>query len=209
MDPELATDRMQWLAYEPQTFGAGRDPKMVYDDIPFNRSVSRPLHPVCDVSVEGVVELRGHGRFGLRYQSHSGVSKQLIYDVNASTIRDDEDRDHGHFAELEFAFRFERRHELVRFLLAGMKPIELPLEEGNGAGRFLIGAEALASTLSDLVVRRAGYVTMDAPYVVEDFRWNLMSDEFFVLGDNAPVSRDSRHFSPIRRSKLVGIVRRY
>ncbi len=36
----------------------------------------------------------------------------------------------------------------------------------------------------------------------------LAADEFFLLGDNQPVSTDSRHFGPISRSKIVGVVRK-
>ena len=38
-------------------------------------------------------------------------------------------------------------------------------------------------------------------------RWRLGDDEFFLAGDCAERSRDSRAFGPVRRPELVGLVR--
>lgn len=205
---QVASEHMHWLLFEPRP-DAGDDVNVVYDDIGFNRGVSRRLHPVVDVCVEGVVSLRGRGEFALWLQSDVGASKKLIYDVGANVLRDHEDRQYGHYSDREFTFRVERGRQVSRFTLAGHPPIELPVEQAMDGGRFLIGARGLDVTVRDLVVRRAGFVTLDAPHLVEESHWNLASDEYFLLGDNAPVSRDSRHFSPIRRSQLLGIVRRH
>ena len=40
--------------------------------------------------------------------------------------------------------------------------------------------------------------------VLNDFRLQLGEDEYFLLGDNPPNSRDSRHYGPIKRSAIVG-----
>jgi hypothetical protein len=37
----------------------------------------------------------------------------------------------------------------------------------------------------------------------------LGSDELFVLGDNSPVSEDSRNFGPVHRSQLLGTLVRW
>jgi signal peptidase I len=38
--------------------------------------------------------------------------------------------------------------------------------------------------------------------------FHLGPDEFFVLGDNPPFSRDSRHYGAVPRDRIVGVVRR-
>ncbi len=38
--------------------------------------------------------------------------------------------------------------------------------------------------------------------------FHLGPDEFFVLGDNPPFSRDSRHYGAVQRDRIVGVVRR-
>ena len=40
----------------------------------------------------------------------------------------------------------------------------------------------------------------------EAVKFELGADEYFVLGDNAPISIDSRIFGPIRRTSIVGLV---
>ena len=37
--------------------------------------------------------------------------------------------------------------------------------------------------------------------------FHLSANEFFVLGDNPPFSRDSRHYGAVDRSRILGVVR--
>jgi type IV secretory pathway protease TraF len=74
--------------------------------------------------------------------------------------------------------------------------------------RLSIGARSGAVSVDRLEVTRDVYYLsplgrsddweMDEP---------LGEDEYFLLGDNAPNSVDSRHYGPIRREALVGDVR--
>ena len=42
---------------------------------------------------------------------------------------------------------------------------------------------------------------------IEGRRWQLGEDQFFLLGDLAEHSRDSRSFGPVNREELIGPVR--
>ena len=77
------------------------------------------------------------------------------------------------------------------------------------AGTFSIGGGHLRVTVSELVVWRDAYVTQDAPAFIKSPNWQLGSQQYFVLGDNSPVSRDSRQYAAISRADLVGFVRRF
>ena len=80
---------------------------------------------------------------------------------------------------------------------------------GGGTSRpFALGGRALQATIGGLFIERDTYVTVDSPRPVEG-SWQLGDDEFFLLGDNSPVSNDSRHWSnPVRRGHVQGLARR-
>jgi type IV secretory pathway protease TraF len=76
------------------------------------------------------------------------------------------------------------------------------------ASPFAIGAVAANLEIRDLRVLR------DVYYLDHHGRANdwaspspLAADEFFLLGDNVPSSRDSRHFGPVRREAMIGVIR--
>ncbi len=55
------------------------------------------------------------------------------------------------------------------------------------------------------VVKRLAAVPGEA-FITDDCRWRLGPDEFFLLGDAASRSSDSRRFGPVARQELIGQV---
>jgi hypothetical protein len=62
----------------------------------------------------------------------------------------------------------------------------------------------------DLVIRRDRYLTIDSPNSSQTqtrTTFPLKSNEYLLLGDNYPVSEDSRHWAfDVQRSHLLGRV---
>ena len=89
------------------------------------------------------------------------------------------------------------------------------LPPGNeNVSRLAVGSQSLRVTVSDLRVRRDVYYTPEIVGVLanrtDDYR--LGEDEFFVLGDNSPVSLDSRRDAAVAivlRADLLGRVWRW
>jgi signal peptidase I len=81
---------------------------------------------------------------------------------------------------------------------AASQPVPRPLA---------IGASRASIEIRDLRVLRDLYY-LDPNGRGDD--WQIASplaaDEYFLVGDNVPSSRDSRHFGPVRRAALLGIV---
>jgi hypothetical protein len=94
-------------------------------------------------------------------------------------------------------------------------PSEADCLPGNeNISRLAVGSQSLRVTVSDLRVRRDVYYTPEIVGVLAnrtgDYR--LGEDEFFVLGDNSPVSLDSRRDAAVAivlRADLLGRVWRW
>jgi type IV secretory pathway protease TraF len=69
-----------------------------------------------------------------------------------------------------------------------------------------MGAQGLAVRLDNLTLYRDLYYGTQAVGVRPPLTgaWRLAADEYFLLGDNAPVSLDSRRWGPVPRRLVVG-----
>ena len=76
-----------------------------------------------------------------------------------------------------------------------LRYVEKP-EPSPGPGQLLIKVEAIGVNYIDTYFRSGGY-PRETPFI-------LGADEYFVLGDNSPVSNDSRFWttSPVVRREL-------
>lgn len=68
----------------------------------------------------------------------------------------------------------------------------------------LVAARPSACAGRAVVKRIAGTPADDV--AIEGRSWHLGEDEFFLLGDRAEESRDSRRFGPVSRRELIGRV---
>jgi type IV secretory pathway protease TraF len=88
--------------------------------------------------------------------------------------------------------------------LAGTAAVDLP-DGTQLAAQLAIRAVAGEAIVSDLVVRRPLAYRIDLRQAAR-FDWpiRLGDGEYYVLGDNSPLSIDSRHFGAIRGEGLIG-----
>lgn len=212
--PQVGDNSVHWLTYHHLNAVQGTDAGKIYDDIPFNRTVRRSLNDCRNVSVEGQALLQGSGRLLLKYEI--GESSWILdYNVSNKTARIVHGRASKYiqfFSSDRFRFRIERLDNEILFSIDGEVEARCRIEDAEiqpRTGRCFIGTVGLPMTLSDLLVKRLGYISIDAPEPVTTKCWQLGDDEYFLLGDNSPVSRDSRHWRAIKKSDLVGFVRRF
>ncbi len=222
--PEHATDgkgSIDWLGYHHP----GDQP--ISDDVPYNQGESRALNEVSDLLVTCRVKLTGRGE--LTFSATAGQRRFTIgLAPNAARLRLIEadqpsievalDKSAaaalargGALLELAMVDRqvllaVDRRVQLVYVYPpsdAPDRPTSRPLA---------IGSRGLGAQISELVVWRDVYYT--ATYTEKgatggseaEATFRLAADEFFVLGDNSPISADSRSWTHagLRAKLLVG-----
>ena len=73
---------------------------------------------------------------------------------------------------------------------------------------FRVGTVNDSAQLNRLIISRGVYFYNDRTRRASAAPVKLKSDEYFVLGDNPPLSRDSRQFlKPLKKSDILGIVK--
>lgn len=214
VDAEAGTKEHQ-LSYRHEDAHQGTEPAVVYDDNPFNASVSRMLTPATTIRFAGVATLEGTGQLLLRCNvgnDHCNVvvdsakrawwiegDEVAIHKVQADTI------EFQLIVEESFGIRIDRDVVWVPRTSNSIGASKTPA----GQARFVVGAKGLSASITRLRVDKLANVTLDSPRRSTDREWRLRDDEFFLLGDNAPVSIDSRHWpTPVRSNRFVGIVSR-
>ncbi len=171
------------------------------DDLPYNASLSRRLNAVSDLAVSATITPGS----GLRVSVSIGRAQFDLDDSGAARLVIDgtllESVDRGLPSEpfLLEASTFDRLALLAvdgEVWLAGPLPRLDPIErvEAAVAGE---GSQLAATTLW----RDVYY---EPPPGASPQSWTLEPGEVFLLGDNAPVSIDSRRWGPVRRNSIVG-----
>jgi signal peptidase I len=221
-DPAATTD---WLVYHHWRCIKGPWPRTeaypVLDNYGYNQAVSRQLHQVADLYL--VCRARfGPGQGSMLVRMHDGcdwVELRLNPATRQAVVRCDE-RPLAQTALPPVAYARGVTIEValcdrqVLLAIAGLPVIATAYESSEDdlhavAEPIQIGAAGGVMDLARLQVMR------DIHYL--DPRglgrsWTsprrLGPDEFFVLGDNVPISRDSRHapLGSVRRARLLGRV---
>jgi signal peptidase I len=224
---ERPANDLDWIAYHHWACFAGSvsrtEPSPILDNYGYNQRVSRQLHAARDVLL--VARLMVSDRAGgLAFEVSDGSEAfgvVLDFDRRTTTLRRGsqplDQRElpadaYRHGARIELALcdgqvlfavdeQLVFREEYVRSDVAG-ETVEL------SAPRLRIGARGTLASVDRLQVFRDIYyldpLATGRPWQVPQ---RLGAAEIFVVGDNVPISRDSRHGGPVPLQHVVGAVR--
>lgn len=143
----------------------------------------------------------------------AGASILIIYGFIAqpfvvegtSMVPNFQDKNYLIVDELTYRLRAPERGEVIVF--------RAPPEPSKYYIKRIVGLPGETVTIKGDVVTVNGSV-LDEKYLSaadlkfsNDLTYALKSDEYFVMGDNRPVSSDSRSWGPLKKSYIVGMVR--
>ncbi len=179
-------DDWHWLRYQHP------NGEPITDDAAYNAGLTRRLFPVRYLCFSANVHVQGQGQLAVRFDNGEQFSWEG--DLRGDVLLE--------------VFTFDRRCQV--FLdgeLAATNYFASTTPIIGSAGPLAIGAKNLAVALSDLRVyhdiyhaslnEELGIARTTSPIV-------LGANEIFVLGDNVPVSLDSRYWGPVPLRLLVG-----
>ena len=231
---------IDWIGYHHLDFHQGhlRAIDQITDNYAYNQTLSRRLHSTDDLILSAQVQCHGGGSLFFQVsayrlqldcdqESDQGCGKlqdsgkqiaEFAWDparlqspaqVEVATV------DKQFFFVIDGNVVFSCDLESVARLISPHISNGTDLSPGNeNVSRLAVGSQSLRVTVSDLRVRRDVYYTPEIVGVLanrtDDYR--LGEDEFFVLGDNSPVSLDSRRDAAVAivlRADLLGRVWRW
>lgn len=164
-----------WLEYHHRAVHDRLRPDVIRDEVPGNTTEVRALRPVDRLL--------------------------LSFRVRATTA-----------ITIEVKFRLEgKSHSIRRDLAGGARHLDVDsasvpgTADPTGGAPISIRLTRGAAVLSELSIRRPLVFRME-PVDAMQVHWPLVlgPSQFYVLGDNVPLSIDSRQFGPISIDQLVG-----
>ena len=210
---------IDWLTYVHWRRSAGNPPTIaespVFDEDGYNQTVSRQLNPVTDLMLICRLSATGHGT--LRLKARDGREEfQIALDVGSGAIAVARG---GRTVETVQAGAglLDRPTELLLSLIdrqiivaiGGRQRLcyryEPPARPVRTTSKpFAIGDSGLDVRISRLQIWRDVYYTPPPGGGPAPTR-RLAGDEFYILGDNSPISRDSRPWTggDVLHGKLV------
>ena len=227
---------IDWLVYEHVDFHRGhrRTTGRITDNYAYNQALSRRLYRTDDLIFSAQIQCSGNGQLffqvgdcclqldcsqerGTLCESGQRVADFLWdpTDLHASVRVDIAAVDKQFFFVIdgEVIFRCNLESDLVSDSTQNATD-SICIAEKNDMFPLALGSQSLRVTLKEILVRRDIYYTPDVRGVlgIRTNNYNLGEDEFFVLGDNSPVSLDSRRdldAAILHRSDLLGRVWRW
>ncbi|MDG2382710.1 MAG: S26 family signal peptidase [Pirellulaceae bacterium] len=208
------TAAYSWLVFSPRE-RLGRQPTAVFDDYPYNQSTSRQLQVVNDLLLTVEPETENCDELKFRLQQSDQVW-EVVLDFDRREIQWVSQN------ETLISPRLPSQISMVELaicdgqLLLGIngKPVLMEAAVAIWGVRspvISIGARSGNLKLKRLsVARDVFYLPPRRTLLENDFSWQLSKEEFFLLGDNCPISIDSRdpRYGPFDKSHLLGTVRR-
>ncbi len=191
----------------------------VTDDSSYNAGVSRRLNRVRDFMLGGKLRVAGEAAVALEIDDGQHVYRAIVQ-PSEEAIRFEQEGEllmQGHLSALicdqlqagepvEIVFsNFDRQLLLA---LGGHVELEFPLPEGKSptvgsAEPVAVGAWGGMVSLEGLALYRDVYYDSPTMRNAAD-AVSLGRGEYFLLGDNAPISVDSRRWGPVPGRLLLG-----
>ncbi len=115
--------------------------------------------------------------------------------------------------KLSYVFGTPQRGDVVVVSCYPLDPTNPEIHPGDGCVKRIIGVphDTIAYTPDSVTVN--GHL-LNEPYIIHDTtnasgtagKVTLGANQYWIMGDNRPVSRDSRYWGPVPRSYIVGKV---
>lgn len=171
------TRRSTWLIYQHQSVYDNDRPSPIWDDYQFNAGIARQMHEVDRIEVSGTA----------------------IANAEAS---------------LEFAFWSDEGSRLVSIPLLGERTFTLSDFDGVAQGDLPVSPERPVAVrvsngpveLQELRIERLIQYRLRTRDDRSRYPLRIGAEECFVLGDNVPVSLDSRDDGPVPLANILGRV---
>ena len=217
-------DYQQWRCYWT-TLADRRQPSPVEDNYGFNTTVRRNLNEVNDLMVEVDLTLVEQASYAFeihRRIPHATLNVRCIYQggISSKILCQMRVESHGKSQLTENTVPAERAGELkvglqnidgrIRFTIDSQLVFEQTLEPTAGAQPLPFLSLGLPEdesvTLSRLKISRDIFFFQPEVRPSLQLPLTLAADQYYVVGDNLPVSDDSRHFGPVK--EIIGVVRK-
>lgn len=165
-----------WLEYQHFAVHNSMRPDVVRDDVPGNASEVRPLVPIDSLGIT----------FDAQVTEATEIEVSFAFASETTTLRR-----HLSIGSGQYRISSDDESRIAATNLPAV-PISIRATSGN-------------ATLSSLVVWRPLRYRID-PRIVAKQSWpiHLGGSEYYLLGDNVPLSVDSRDWGPISRRRIVG-----
>jgi len=217
-------EAVDWLEYhnlptEPLALGVQRpDEAPIKDNLGYNQGISRQLNVLHDVMLSCWVRLAGAGDLALT-ANHGNYPVEVLISARSHSMSVKINGQVLTQMQIPLPVSLPRKVEFSLYdrqcLLAidGRTLVNLPLparpQREPGSCPFRIGAKDVRVWVSQLRIYRDTYYLNDRGLALP---WRLTrglgDDEYFLLGDNPPISADGRHWSPqgVDRKAMLGKV---
>ena len=203
-----------WLRYQhPQNLP-------ITDDVPNNVGVTRKLNYVDEFMLTADLRVNGEGKlhFLLKDGTTTAQLRILLPEGIVEVITaEDQTTKLNMTEELTKRMRNEQVtvelsnfDQQLRLVIDGKLVLNRTWPNGKAVGTsqpFAVGVQAVDITLENVRVYRDVYYGKRPVGAAREGNtsWQLESDEFFLLGNNPPISADSRLWGPVSGKLIIGM----